>query len=150
MTVTTASQICCTVRAMHRTNSAAGNRTTTAVMSAASNIAVPVPSGWNAHTAAYGLSWYSVMATALSSPGQGTLICPLVATLKDDHRITVAETSSQGIQPCHAATGGNADFGVSSGDRTMGNSAVSAGRHTCRNSTVAMSDPSAANTSVRV
>src|SRR5580704_14500732 len=103
------------VRTAQRISSAAGRRTNTAVMSAASNIAVPVPSGWNAHTAAYGLSWYSVMAIALSRPGQGTLIWPLAAILNDDHRITVTDTINQGIHPCHAVTGGKrVDFDVSS------------------------------------
>src|ERR1700675_4149936 len=119
MTVTTANQICRMVRTAHRTSSAAGKRTNTAVMSAASNMAVPVPSGWNAHNAAYGLSGERVMAMALSSPGQGTLIWPLAAILKDDHRITVADTSSQGTHPCHAATGAGADLDVGGGERAM-------------------------------
>ena len=119
-------------------------------MSAATKIAVPVPSGWNAQTAAYGLSWYSVMATALSKPGHGTLSCPFAATLKDVHRITVADTINQGNHPCHAATRLAAEFAVSSGDRAILNSAASAGRHACRKSTVTIKEPRAASTSVSV
>src|SRR6266404_1751563 len=90
------------------------------------------------------------MPIALLRPGQGILIWPMAAILKVVHRITVADTISQGIHPCHAATGAGADFGVSSGERTMEYSDASAGRHTRRKSTVATSDPSAASTSVRV
>jgi hypothetical protein len=51
-------------------------------MSAATRMAVPVASGWNDHTAAYGLSLYSVIDTTLSKPGHGIACCPIAATLK--------------------------------------------------------------------
>src|SRR5450755_2226603 len=119
-------------------------------MSAAAKIAVPVPSGWNAQTAAYGLSWYRVMATALSRPGHGMLSCPLAATLKDVHRITVTDTINHGSHPCQAPTRPAADFAASSGERAILNSAASTGRHACRKSTVVIREPRAASTSVSV
>ena len=52
ITVTTASQAWRTVCATQPKNAPGGSLTTSAVMMAASRIAVPVPSSWNAQSAA--------------------------------------------------------------------------------------------------
>ena len=57
ITVITASQICCKVCRTQLRNAAGDKRTNSDVMIDANKMAVPVPRGWKAQTAAYGLSW---------------------------------------------------------------------------------------------
>ena len=74
----------------------------------------------------------------------------MTVTFKYVHRMTVAVTINQGIHPCQAGTGRDEAAGASDGGCAMVNSGSGAGRQTCRNSNVMASEPSAANTSVKV
>src|SRR6516225_12130128 len=149
ITVSTASQHCLIVCAMQLRKAAGDSLTITAVMIADRRIAVPVPSGWKAHTASYGLLLYSVMEMRRCSPGQAILLWPIAKILKLVQIITVAETTIQGSHPCQAGTDDEAPS-AAAGCCRIAYSRSGAGRQTRKNRSVTISDPSDERTSVSV
>src|SRR5262245_6110495 len=104
--VSAASLIWRNVSVAHRTKAAAGTRATRAVMTAASMIAVPVPSGCKSQMAAYGAFWYNVMETALCNPGHRIGASPSAKTLIVVQIVTVSDTMTHGWQARHSETFG--------------------------------------------
>src|SRR6516225_6448553 len=130
-------------------NALGDKRTSSAVMTAARRIAVPVPSGWNTQIASYGLPLYSVIEIARWSPGQAILCCPMVNSLNEVQTMTVAETITQGSQPCQWGTDDLSGL-LAITALLIANSGSGAGRQTRRKSSVMMSEPSDDRTSVSV
>src|ERR1035438_5020420 len=149
ITVTTASQHWRMVSPMQLKNALGGKRTSSAVMTAARRMAVPVPNGWNAQIASYALPLYSVIEIARCNPGHAIFCCPIANSLNEVQRITVADTTTHGNHPCQLGTD---DVGRSPATTVLliANSGSGAGRQTCRKSSVATSEPSEDSTSVSV
>src|SRR6202012_4587826 len=146
-TVRIAMRVCTQVSAIALPNSRALRPTTNVVMSAATRIAVPVASGGKSHTAAYGVL-YSVMNTALSSPGHGTLTSPIVKTLARVQTITTTDTMIHGYQPCAPLILLSRTSLMRS--TLMANFGSGAGFQNFRNDTVTISETSDESTSVRL
>src|ERR1700722_11337278 len=145
-TVRMAMRVWTHVSTMAAPNSRTLSFTISAVMMAATRIAVPVASGWKSHTAPYGVL-YRVMNTALSRPGHGSLTSPIRKILATVQTITTAETMIHGYQPWPPLI-----LPRPSPTRSMliANFGSAAGFQTRRNAMVRISDAIDDSTSVRL
>src|SRR5690242_1800817 len=94
-TVSPGSRSCRSVFAPIAKNLPGFVRKLTPVRIVAASAAVPATSGWNENTAAYALP-YNVRKTPLSRLGIAILTCPLLNSLKYDHKIIISDSAIHG------------------------------------------------------